>query len=155
MTRVAGGEAFNVIPDEVEMIGTVRTFREATQAMIERRMGEIVAGIAQAQGVEASFSFMLGYPATVNAEIEFGLGADTAAEIVGEPNLSRAPQPSMGAEDFAFMLGAKPGSYIWVGSGGAEEGRILHGATFDFDDATIPYGVSYWARLVERLMPRG
>ena len=155
VTRVAGGEAFNVIPDEVEMIGTVRTFKEATQAMIERRMGEIVAGIAQAQGVEADFSFMRGYPATLNADAEADLGADTAAEIVGEPKVSRSPQPSMGAEDFAFMLEARPGSYVWVGSGGAEEGRVLHSATFDFDDATIPYGVSYWARLVERLLPRG
>ena len=88
-------------------------------------------------------------------EIEADLGADAAAEIVGEGNVDRAPQAGMGAEDFAFMLEARPGSYIWAGSGGAEEGRILHNATYDFDDATIPYGVSYWARLVERLLPRG
>jgi amidohydrolase len=155
VTRFAGGDAYNVVPETAELLGTVRTFRTGTQDFLRRRMAEVVEGIARAQGLEAVLDYRIGYPPTVNSAAEAALGADTAAEIAGEECVDRAPAPSMGAEDFAFMLQERPGSYIWLGSGGAEAGRILHSPHYDFNDAALPYGVSYWARLVERLLPAG
>ena len=153
VTRFAGGDAFNVVPEQVELLGTVRSYRTDTQAWLRRRIEEVVEGIARAQGLEAELDYRIGYPATVNPEAEADLGAEVAADVVGEGRVDRAPKPSMGAEDFAFMLQERPGSYIWLGNGGAAEGRILHSPHYDFDDAALPYGVSYWARLVERLLP--
>jgi hippurate hydrolase len=153
VTRFVGGDAFNVVPERVELWGTVRTYSSDTQAFIRRRMGEVVQGIATAQGLAATLDYRVGYPATINAATEARLGADVAAEIVGEERVDRAPKPSMGAEDFAFLLKERPGSYVWLGNGGAEEGRILHSPHYDFNDSALPYGVSYWARLVERLLP--
>ena len=155
ITKFQGGDTFNVVPETVTMLGTVRTFRTDTQDFIERRLNEIVSGIAAAQGVTATLNYRRGYPATVNHAREAGLGADAAAEIVGERNVERDLQPSMGAEDFAYMLQERPGSYIWMGNGGAAEGRVLHSATYDFNDEVLPVGVSYWARLAERLLPAG
>ncbi|MFO1070881.1 MAG: M20 aminoacylase family protein [Geminicoccaceae bacterium] len=155
ITKFQGGDTFNVVPESVTMLGTVRTFRGDTQDFIERRLHEIVSGIAAAQGVEATLTYRRGYPATVNHAREAALGADAAAEIVGERNVERDLLPSMGAEDFAYMLQERPGSYIWMGNGGAAEGRVLHSATYDFNDEVLPVGVSYWARLAERLLPAG
>jgi amidohydrolase len=154
VTRIAGGDTYNVVPERVEMIGTVRTYKAETQAFIERRMREMTAGIAAAHGLEGRYSWLPGYPPTINHAREAQLGADAAADIVGEAAVDRAPLPVMGAEDFAFMLQRRPGSYIWLGNGGAEAGRILHSPYYDFNDEALPVGVSYWSRLVERLLPK-
>lgn len=154
VTRISGGDTFNVVPERVEMIGTVRTYRPETQAFIRQRMQQVAEGIAAAQGLEASFEWRSGYPATVNAEREAALGADIAAEIAGADKVDRAPQPVMGAEDFSYMLLQRPGSYIWMGNGGAEDGRSLHSPYYDFNDEALPYGVSWFSRLAERLLPR-
>ncbi len=153
ITQIAAGHNFNVVPETAELVGTVRTYEEATRGFIQERMNEIVQGIAAAQRVEASLHYRVGYPPTINAEREARLGADTAAEIVGEDKVDRDPMPVMGAEDFAYMLNERPGSYIWLGSGGRES-HGLHSPHYDFNDEVIGYGVSYWARLVERLMPK-
>jgi amidohydrolase len=154
VTRIAGGDAYNVVPARVEMCGTVRTYRPATQDLIERRMREIVTGIATAQGMTGKLDYERDYPATVNSAEEARLGAAAAGEIVGERNVHLGYPPSMGAEDFAFMLQKKPGSYIFMGNGGGPEGKVCHSPFYDFNDEALPLGVSYWARLVERLMPR-
>jgi len=154
VTTIHGGDAYNVVPDRVELKGTVRTYHKATQDFIVRRMGETVDAIAAAQGMTGSLKYDLGYPATVNALIEARLGADAAREIVGDANVHWDHPPCMGAEDFAYMLEKKPGSYIWMGNGGGEQGKVCHSPFYDFNDDALPVGVSYWARLVERLMPR-
>jgi hippurate hydrolase len=155
VSRIHGGDAYNVIPELVTMLGTVRTFKAATRQLIERRMGEIVAGIAKAQGLRARLDYHIGYPPTVNHAKEAAIGADAAAEIVGEARVDRAPEPCMGAEDFAFLLERRPGSYIWMGNGGGEAGRNLHSPHYDFNDEALPYGIGWWVRLVERSLPAG
>lgn len=154
VTTIHGGDAYNVVPDRVELKGTVRTYQKATQDFIVRRMGETVDAIAAAQGMTGSLKYDLGYPATVNALAEARLGADAAREIVGDANVHWDHPPCMGAEDFAYMLEQKPGSYIWMGNGGGEQGKVCHSPFYDFNDEALPVGVSYWARLVERLLPR-
>ena len=157
VTKIAGGDSYNVVPERVALVGTVRTFKPETQAFIERRMGEVADGIAAAHGLKASLRYRRGYPATVNSELEATLAADAAAEIVGEGRVVRNPPPAMGAEDFSFMLQRLPGSYIWLGTGrgGAEPDAPLHNSRYDFNDDALGFGVTYWARLVERLLPRG
>ena len=153
VTQFHAGDAFNVIPEKAVLAGTVRTFRPATRDFCEQRLREIAGGIASAMGVTCDVFYRRGYPPTVNHDRESDLAADTAAEIVGETQVDRAPAPAMGAEDFSFMLEEKPGSYIWLGVGGAEEGKILHSPYYDFNDEALTVGASYWARLVERLLP--
>lgn len=150
ITKIQGGDTYNVVPETVSMLGTVRTFRAATQDFIERRLGEIVAGIAAAQGLEGRLVYRRGYPPTVNHRQNADMGADAAAEIAGEAQVDRAPAPSMGAEDFSFMLQRRPGAYIWMGNGGGAEGRVLHSPHYDFNDEALSWGVSWWVRLVER-----
>jgi amidohydrolase len=154
ITRLAGGDAYNVVPERVELWGTIRTFREATRERLVRRVEEVVRGIGLAQGVAGKVKVAAGYPATINTAHEARLGADTAAEIVGDAKVDRAPEPCMGSEDFAFMLQRRPGSYIWMGTGGDGPAHQLHSPYYDFNDEALPLGVSYWARLVERLLPK-
>jgi len=154
VTRITGGDTYNVVPDRVEMAGTVRTYRPETQSLIERRIGEIACGIAAAQGMKADLHYEHGYPATVNTPEEARIGAETAEEVAGAANVTWDRPPSMGAEDFAYMLQKRPGSYIWLGVGGGGEGRVCHSPFYDFNDEVLPQGVSYWVRLVERSLPR-
>ncbi len=154
VTRFHCGEAFNVIAETAEIGGTVRTFKAETRARIEQRLAEIAGSIGAALGVAATVEFERGYPPTVNDPEMSVLGADGAADIVGEAAVDRAPDPVMGAEDFAFMLQKVPGAYIWMGNGGGPEGRYCHTPIYDFNDEALPVGASYWARLVERLLPR-
>jgi amidohydrolase len=155
VTRIQAGDAYNVVPARVEMWGTVRTYNTATQEFIRRRMAEIVQGISAAQGMTGELRYEPGYPATVNTPAEARLGAEIAREVAGEANVQWNYPPCMGGEDFAFMLEKKPGSYIWMGNGGGGEGRVCHSPFYDFNDEALPYGVSYWAKLVERSLPRG
>ena len=155
ITRIAGGDAYNVVPERVVLWGTIRTFREATRTRLIRRVEEVVQGIGLAQGVTGTVKVAAGYPATINTAREAQLGADAAAEIVGEAKVNRAPEPCMGSEDFAFMLQQRPGSYIWMGTGSGDgPGQQLHSPYYDFNDEALPLGVSYWVRLVERLLPK-
>jgi hippurate hydrolase len=154
VTQLQGGDTFNVIPPSVFLCGTARSFTPEVRDLIERRMGEITAGIAGALGLRADFAYERGYPPTVNHEAETELAAEAAAEIVGADNVDRAPPPRTGAEDFAFMLERTPGSYILMGNGPADGDRLLHNPNYDFNDESLPVGASYWARLVERVLPR-
>jgi len=154
VTRFRCGEALNVIAETAEIGGTVRTFKPATRTMIEHRLPAIARAVATGLGVAATVEFERGYPPTVNDAGMAVLAADGAADIVGEASVDRAPDPVMGAEDFAFMLDKVPGAYIWMGMGGSEEGRYCHTPIYDFNDEALPIGASYWARLVERLLPK-
>jgi hippurate hydrolase len=149
-----GGSAYNVIPDEVQVGGTVRTFRPETQDMIERRMGEIASGTAAAFGGEAEFTFRRGYPSTINHEDEAYFAADVAAEVCGEDKVSRTVPPTLGGEDFSYMLRAVPGAMLWLGNGAGDGGCMLHNAGYDFNDTALPYGVSFFIRLAERFLEK-
>jgi len=145
--------AMSVIPAHAKLVGTVRTFRAATQDMIEKRLTELVHSIAAAFGARATLHYERVYPATINHDREAMFAADVAESLVGAGNVVRDLPPSMGAEDFSFMLQAKPGAFARLGQGGAEGGCFLHNSTYDFNDAVIPLGAGYLAALVEAAMP--
>jgi amidohydrolase len=145
--------AMSVIPAHAKLVGTVRTFRPATQDMIEGRLSELVGSIAAAFGARARLHYERVYPATVNHPREAAFAADVAAMLVGSDNVVRDLDPSMGAEDFSFMLEARPGAFARLGQGGAEGSCFLHNSTYDFNDAVIPLGAGYLAALAEAAMP--
>ncbi len=150
VTQIHGGDTWNVIPDEVVLRGTCRSFKPEVQAATETAIRRIAEGVAGALGASVEMRYERRYPPTVNSAAETILAADTAADIVGESKVNRDATPSMGAEDFAFMLGEKPGCYILVGNG--EDAANLHNPHYDFNDEILPLGASYWARLVERVL---
>ncbi|MDX1540988.1 MAG: M20/M25/M40 family metallo-hydrolase, partial [Geminicoccaceae bacterium] len=154
VTQIHGGDAYNVIPQRALITGTVRSFMPDIRALLEQRIAEVARGIGTSLGMEVGIDYELGYPPTVNSDLETDLAAAAAAEIVGEDRVERAPPPVMGAEDFAFMLEKKPGSYIFIGNGGGDDAPMVHHPAYDFNDEVLAYGASYWARLVERELPR-
>jgi hippurate hydrolase len=149
-TFMRAGDAFNVLPQTAELRGTVRTFKPAVQDMIERRMGEIAHGVATMHGATARLVYVRGYPPTLNHAEQTAFAAKVAASISGAEAVNTDAAPVMGAEDFSFMLEARPGAFVFVGNGSTAG---LHHPAYDFDDSLIPVGVSYWARLVETAMP--
>ncbi|HEY9568981.1 MAG TPA: M20 aminoacylase family protein [Thalassobaculum sp.] len=154
VTQIHAGDAYNVIPPSVALRGTVRTYRDEVTDLAEARMRQIVDGITAAHGGRGEVDFRRGYPATVNHEAETEVAARVAAALVGDEKVNRNPTPSMGGEDFAYMLNARPGSYIWIGNGPAEAGAMLHNPGYDFNDEALPLGASYWSKLVEMELPR-
>lgn len=152
VTMLEAGEADNVISRTARITGTVRTLDGAVQDYIEQRLNDFVPQFALSFGAKAMVRYARGYPVTVNAEAQAHFAADVAAEIAGEERVDRDVPPSMGGEDFSFMLNARPGAYIFLGNGPSSE---LHTDTYDFNDETAPIGASYWARLVERALPVG
>ena len=145
--------AMSVIPAHAKLVGTVRTFRPATQDMIEARLHTLVQSIAAAFGAKATLRYERVYPATINHQREAMFAADVAEQLVGRDNVERNLDPSMGAEDFSFMLQAKPGAFARLGQGGADGGCFLHNSTYDFNDAVIPLGAGFLAALAEAAMP--
>ena len=147
VTQVHGGDTWNVIPDEVVLRGTTRSFKPEVQDLIEDGIRRIAEGVAASQGAKVRIRYERRYPPTVNTEKETEIAAGAASEVAGAANVIRDYTPSMGAEDFAFMLQAKPGCYVLIGNG---ESASLHNPRYDFNDEVLPLGASYWARLVER-----
>ncbi|PTX03993.1 M20 aminoacylase family protein [Pararhodobacter aggregans] len=140
-------EAFNVIPQHVELRGTVRTMDPETRAMAEKRITALCTGVAAAFGAEARVEYIKGYPVMVNSPEQTEFAARVAEKVAG----SCAPAPLiMGGEDFAFMLEERPGAYILVGNG---DTAMVHHPKYDFDDNAIPAGCSWWAEIVEQRMP--
>ena len=117
-------------------------------------MGEVAAAVAGGFGVEASLRYERRYPPTTNSAAETELARQAAARVVGEEALDLDPMPSMGAEDFSFMLQKRPGCYVWVGAGPSDQGRNLHSPHYDFNDEVLPIGASYWVRLAETALPK-
>jgi amidohydrolase len=145
--------AMSVIPAHAKLVGTVRTFRPATQDMIERRLNELIPSIAAAFGAKATLKYERVYPATINHDAETAFAMQVAEGLIGRDNVIRNLDPSMGSEDFAFMLQAKPGAFARLGQGGVEGGCFLHSSVYDFNDAVIPLGAGFLASLAERAMP--
>jgi hippurate hydrolase len=152
VTQIHGGDTWNVIPEEVVLRGTVRAFKPELQDKIEAGIRRIAEGVAASMGASVALRYERRYPATVNSPAEAETAATIATEVVGEANVDRELTPTMGSEDFAFMLQAKPGAYIFIGNG--RNGASLHNAHYDFNDEILPIGASYWARLVERVLAR-
>jgi len=152
VTQFHAGDTWNIIPQEVVLRGTTRAFTAAMQDLIESRMKAIGEGICAAYGAELRFRYMRRYPPTVNTEAETELAAGVLEEVAGPGNVRRDLLPSMGAEDFSFLLQQKPGSYVWIGNG--ENRAFLHHPSYDFNDEILPLGASYWARLVERVLTK-
>jgi amidohydrolase len=151
VTQIHSGDAFNVIPQTAMIAGTCRSFAPEVRDLIERRISSIGHGVGEALQVEVNVAYERGYPPTVNSEAETVLAAQAAADVVGDERVDRATPPVMGAEDFSYMLEQRPGSYIFMGSGRPE--APLHSPQYDFNDEALTVGASYWARLVERLLP--
>lgn len=147
VTRMQGGFSHNMIPAEANITGTVRTFSPAAQATIEARLRQMAEHITAAHGLHAEVSYLRYYPATLNsnAEAQFCLQALTQAGITTEA----APQPALTSEDFAFMLQARPGAYLWLGSAPC---KPLHHAAYDFNDALIPHGVNVFVTLIRQAL---
>ncbi|MFL4971708.1 MAG: M20 aminoacylase family protein [Xanthobacteraceae bacterium] len=144
------GNVDNVIPQTARLGGTARSFRPETRDLLERRLKEIVQGTAQLHGATARLTYTRDYPVTRNHEQQTAFAATVAAEIAGTDRVNVNVDPVMGAEDFSFMLQARPGAFIFVGNG---DSAGLHNPAYDFNDDVIPVGASYWARLVETALP--
>lgn len=160
VTRLQAGEANNVINDTCELAGTVRTFSTELLDLLEARMAEIARHTALAHGMECDFEFNRNYPATVNHAEPVEIARQVMTGVAGAENVL-AQQPTMGAEDFAFMLQKLPGCYCFIGAGtgghrAAGHGAgpcMLHNASYDFNDDILPLGAAYWVRLVESCLP--
>ena len=144
---------FNVIPDFVKLIGTVRSFRPETRDLAEARIKEIVAGIATALGGRAEIEYKRGYPSTINSEREALFAAKVGERVFGKNNVFTDAEPTMGGEDFSYMLQARPGAYVFLGQGGGPTGCFLHNPGYDFNDEVIPLGAGYLAALIEESLP--
>ena len=155
VTQFHGGDAWNVIPDEVVLRGTTRCFRPEIRDRFERRIRELAEGIAGAYGCTRAMRYERRYPSLINDADATARAVEAATEITGDPShVESDREPVMGSEDFAFMLEKKPGAYILIGNGPGEGGCMLHNPRYDFNDAILPTGASYWARLVERSLPK-
>jgi len=155
VTQIHGGDAMNVIPDSVVVRGTVRCFSEDVRQHIEARLQSICAMTAEAHGAKAVVSYRRGYPATVNTSREAHLAYQVAAQLVGHGNVVQGIKPSMASEDFAFMLQACPGAYLWLGADGPQASKPLHNPRYDFNDSILVTGAAFWVSLVQSLIPVG
>ncbi|SLN38592.1 M20 aminoacylase family protein [Oceanibacterium hippocampi] len=153
VTQIHGGHTTNVIPNEVELSGTTRSFEPAVQDMIESGMKRIAEGIAAAHGARAEFTYDRRYASLINSPDETVMAAEAAAHVVGADNVDTNATAVMGAEDFAWMLRERPGCYVFLGNGAGEGSCHVHNPGYDFNDKAIATGVSYWTRLVEQILP--
>jgi len=155
VTQFHAGEAWNIIPEEVVLRGTIRSFKPEVQDNIERAIERLCNGIAAANGAQIGVHFDHRYPPTVNSAAETAFCRGVAESVFGSERVLTDILPSMGAEDFAYMLNEKPGCYVWLGNGPGTGGCTLHNPHYDFNDDLLPLGVSYWVRLVQRALPKG
>lgn len=143
-------DAFNVIPQTVNLKGTVRTLSPEVRDLLEKRMAEVVENTAIAMGTTAKFVYNRNYPVTVNSDTQTQFAVNVAQSVAGVDNVNPDTPAVMGAEDFSFMLNARPGAFIFMGNG---DTAALHHPEYDFNDEAIPHGCSYWVQLVEQAMP--
>jgi hippurate hydrolase len=157
ITQIHAGSATNIIPDEATLIGTVRTFSVAVLDLIEQRMRAIAEHTGAAFDAQVEFRFKRNYPPLINHSKETAFAIKVMQSIVGAQNVDAQVEPTMGAEDFAFMLQQKPGCYVFIGNGDGDHRTVghglgpcnLHNASYDFNDDLLPIGASYWVRLAE------
>ena len=152
ITMFQAGTAFNIIPETARLGGTVRTLDPAIRDLVERRIGEVADSVARAYGGSAEVKYTRSYPVTVNHAREAGIAAEVARDVVGADRVNERALPLMGSEDFAFMLEARPGAFIFLGMG---DGNECHHPGYTFNDNILGHGASYWVRLIEKSMPAG
>jgi hippurate hydrolase len=157
ITQIHSGSATNIIPDEATLIGTVRTFRLTVLDQIEQRMRSVADHTAAAFDAQVDFRFHRNYPPLINHEKETAFAIEVMRSIVGAGQVDTAAEPTMGAEDFAYMLQEKPGCYVFIGNGDGDHRAAghglgpcnLHNPSYDFNDDLLPIGATYWVRLAE------
>jgi hippurate hydrolase len=152
--EIKGGNAFNVIPETVHLRGTARWFLPEVGDILENKVRALASGIANAFGASAEVRFNRMYPATVNEPVSTGLAAEAARAVAGEARVTELAKPTMGGEDFSFMLNAKDGAYLMLGAGRGPSDPQVHHPRYDFNDDVLPMGASWWAALVEQQLPR-
>ncbi|MGO4386739.1 M20 aminoacylase family protein [Microvirga sp. 2YAF29] len=155
VTQIHGGHTWNVVPAEVVLRGTVRSFDPGVRDAIETTMARVVAGVAQTHGLSARVAYDRRYPATVNDPKATEIARKVAATVFGPTHIVTDELPSMGAEDFSYMLQKRPGCFVWLGAGPTADGHVLHGERYDFNDRLLPLGAEFWMRLVESELPAG
>ena len=153
VTQINAGSGFNIIPQKVDFIGTIRTINSDTRISVHKQFTDICQATALAYGCFAEVSVIKGYPVTVNHIEESDKAIEIASGLFGDESVKTNLPPSMGAEDFAYMLEKKPGSYIWLGAGEGRSGCMLHNTKYDFNDNVLPLGISYWKELVKSELP--
>lgn len=146
VTKFHAGEAYNVIPQEAKLSGTVRSLSKETRAFAEQRLREVAAGIAATTGAEITVRYKNNYPVTFNHDAQTEFAARIAKAVAGDAMVQTDVNPMMAAEDFSYMLEARPGAYIFIGNG---DTAGLHHPAYDFNDEAIPYGISYFVSIIE------
>lgn len=152
ITVINAGEASNIIPDTVEMTGTLRYFDPQVGKKVKQRIKQLIHHSCEAMGATGELEIIAGYPATINTPQHAEECATAATALVGKGGVQRNPPPSMGAEDFSFLLNACAGAYIWIGNGEGQGGCMLHNTHYDFNDDIAALGASYWVQLVQSLL---
>ena len=156
VTQVHGGDTWNVIPEKVVLRGTVRAFKAEIQDKTEAAMTRLCRNVASAFDATVDVRYERRYPPVINDQNHIDLCAEVAGDLVGADNVDTNPAPVMGSEDFSFMLNERPGAYINMGNGVGDQGGVMvHNPGYDFNDAILPYGASFWAKLVERRLGPG
>jgi amidohydrolase len=161
ITQIHAGSATNVIPDEATLIGTVRTFTIPVLDLMEQRMRDVAAHTAAAFGAEVEFEFRRNYPPLINHADETAFAVGVMQSVVGAAAVNAQVEPTMGSEDFAFMLQHKPGCYVFIGNGEGEHREMghglgpcnLHNPSYDFNDDLLPIGATYWVQLAQAALP--
>ena len=161
ITQIHAGSATNVIPDDATLIGTVRTFTIEVLDLLEQRMREVATHTAAAFGAGVEFNFKRNYPPLINHPQQTAFAVGVLQQIVGTGQVNAQVEPTMGSEDFAFMLQAKPGCYVFIGNGEGDHRDMghglgpcnLHNPSYDFNDDLLPIGATYWVRLAEAALP--
>ena len=153
VTQINAGSGFNIIPQKANFIGTIRTVNPATRVDVHRQFTQICEATALAYGCVADVSVIKGYPVTVNDIESSDKAIEVASSLFGKNSVKTNLTPSMGAEDFAYMLEKTPGAYIWLGAGEGKSGCMLHNTKYDFNDNILPLGISYWEKLVKTELP--
>jgi len=149
VTKLYAGDSYNVIPQHAQISGTVRFIEPHLPDFAEQAIFNVAQGIARAYGADVDFEYRRLEPITINHEVETGLAVDAARALVGQDSVDDRMKPGMGAEDFAYMLEARPGAYIFLGNGDTPS---VHNPAYDFNDNALPYGIGYWINLAERVL---
>lgn len=152
VTQFHAGSAWNILPDEVVLRGTIRTFKPEIQVEVEAAVSRLCQGIAASFGAQIEVSFKRLYPPTINTAAETETCRHAAQAVLGHENVLTDAAPAMTAEDFSFMLQKKPGCYVWLGNGSSQDGCALHNPNYDFNDEILPVGIAYWVELVREIL---
>jgi hippurate hydrolase len=152
VTQVHAGDAYNVIPDSVQLCGGVRYFDQESGLIIKRRIEEVLQGICSTYGASFTLNYDELYPVLSNHEKETGIAVTAASDLVGAEKVNAEIPATAGSEDFAFMLLEKPGAYILIGNGDGKGGCMIHHSSYDFNDRILPLGASYWIQLAENIL---